>query len=157
MLWIHCVYFGGGVLGREISAPHSPGELKKVTRGSDVCDMSTQDPQAFTVPPILGGCLGRGPLLVHSSSTARVGSSPSAAYGEGACLHRPRPPPPWGLLSDLPHVWLCEEALLAQPPHPPPLCPQVLWGMFSRGNAVRLVTFSVTAYLVGRVENPEVR
>lgn len=107
MLWIHCVYFGGGVLGREISAPHSPGELKKVTSGSDVCDMSTQDPQAFTVPPILGGCLGRGPLLVHSSSTARVGSSPSAAYGEGACLHRPRPPPPLGLLPDLPHVWLC--------------------------------------------------
>lgn len=25
MLCIHCVYFGGGVLGREISAPHSPG------------------------------------------------------------------------------------------------------------------------------------
>lgn len=97
MLWIHCVYFGGGVLGREISAPHSPGELKKVTSGSDVCDMSTQDPQAFTVPPILGGCLGRGPLLVHSSSTARVGSSPSAAYGEGpACIARgPR------------HRWAC--------------------------------------------------
>lgn len=130
MLWIHCVYFGGGVLGREISAPHSPGELKKVTGGSDVCDMSTQDPQAFTVPPILGECLGRGPLLVHSSSTARVGSSPSAAYGEGpACIDRgPR------------HRWACslishtcgsaKKRCLLSPPTPHLCVPRFCGGCF---------------------------
>lgn len=56
MLCIHCIHFGGGVLGTATSS-HS---LRRVYEGndSDVGEVSNLDTQAFIVPLALGGRLG---------------------------------------------------------------------------------------------------